>query len=56
MWCFYKKRIFLQWILKSYVTDGLNVFYSVGSSKSKGVITLVSKHLQFKCLKQIKDN
>ena len=33
-----------------------HVFYSIGSSKSKGVITLVSKHLQFKCLKQIKDN
>lgn len=33
-----------------------HVFYSIGSSKSRGVITLVSKHLQFKCLKQIKDN
>ena len=33
-----------------------HVFYSTGSSKSKGVIILVSKHLQFKCIKQIKDN
>lgn len=33
-----------------------HVFYSIGSSKSKGVIILVSKNLQFKCLKQIKDN
>ena len=33
-----------------------HVFYSIGSSKSKGVIILVNKHLQFKCLKQIKDN
>lgn len=32
------------------------VFYSIGSSNSKGVIILGSKHLQFKCLKQIKDN
>ena len=33
-----------------------HVFYSIGSSKSKGVIILISKHLQFKCLKQIKDD
>lgn len=33
-----------------------HVFYSIGSSKSKGVVILVSKHLQFKCLNQIKDN
>lgn len=33
-----------------------HVFYSTGSSKSRGVITLISKHLQFKCLRQIKDN
>uniref|UniRef100_A0A3B4Z9Q3 exodeoxyribonuclease III n=1 Tax=Stegastes partitus TaxID=144197 RepID=A0A3B4Z9Q3_9TELE len=33
-----------------------HVFYSIGSSKSKGVIILVSKQLQFKCIRQIKDN
>lgn len=33
-----------------------HVFYSVGSSKSKGVIILISKHLQFKCIKQITDD
>ncbi len=34
---------------------GGHVFFSAGSSKSRGVITLISKHLHFKCLKQIKD-
>ncbi len=33
-----------------------HVFYSIGSVKSRGVIILVSKHLQFKCLKQFKDS
>ena len=32
------------------------VFCNPGTSKSKGVITLVSKHIQLKCLNQIKDN
>ena len=32
------------------------VFHSVGSSRSTGVATLISKHLQFKLIKQIKDN
>ena len=34
---------------------GGHVFFSAGSSKSRGVIILVNKHLQFKCLKQFKD-
>lgn len=32
-----------------------HVFYSAGSSKSKGVTILINRNLQFKCLKQIKD-
>ena len=28
---------------------------SSGSSKSKGVTTLISKHIQFKCIKQSRD-
>lgn len=31
------------------------VFCSPGASRSRGVITLVSKHLQFKCIKEVKD-
>lgn len=31
------------------------VFCSAGTSQSRGVITIVNKHLQFKCLKEIKD-
>ncbi len=30
------------------------VFFSVGSSQSRGVITLINKKLQFKCLNRLK--
>ena len=32
-----------------------HVYYSVGSSQSRGVLTLINKKLQFKCIRQIKD-
>lgn len=31
------------------------VFCSPGTSRNRGVITLVNKHLQFKCIKEVKD-
>lgn len=39
MWCFSKKHTCQRRSLKSLVWDG----YSIGSSKSKGVVILVSK-------------
>lgn len=54
---FSKKHTCQKKSLRSSVQDRLDMFfYSIGSSKSKGVIILISKHLQFKCIKQIKDN
>lgn len=32
-----------------------HVYYSVGSSQSCGVITLINRNLQFKCIRQFKD-
>ncbi len=41
---------------ENYAKDGLgNVFCGSGTSQSRGVITLVNKQLQCKCLKETKD-